>query len=106
VRVLFDQGTPVPLRKVLTTHSIETAYERQWATLGNGELLTVAEREGFEVFVTTDLNLRHQQNLAAWRIAVVVLSTPSWPRIKQAADAIIGAIDNAALGSYTEVQIP
>jgi hypothetical protein len=106
VRVLFDQGTPVPLRNTLTEHSVETAFERNWATLGNGELLTVAENEGFEVFVTTDLNLQHQQNLSSRRIAVVALTTPSWPRIKQAVGLVASAVNEAVPGSYIEVSIP
>jgi hypothetical protein len=105
VRVLFDQGTPVPLRRAFTAHTVETAYEKDWATLENGELLTAAEQEGFEVLVTTDLNLKYQQNLKDRRIAVVVLSTPSWPRIKPATKAIVGAVEKAIPGSYAEVEI-
>ena len=78
MRILFDQGTPVPLRKFLNPHQVETAFERGWSTLSNGELLAVAEQEGFEVFVTTDRNLRDQQNLSRGEIAIVVLSSPSW----------------------------
>jgi hypothetical protein len=106
VRVLFDQGTPEPLRRVLTQHEIVTAYERGWSKLNNGELLDAAEQAGFEVLVTTDANLKHQQNLASRQIAVVVLTTPSWPRIQRAASSILRAIERAAPGSYTEVQVP
>ena len=52
MRILFDQGTPVPLRKLLNSHQVETAFERGWSTLANGELLVAAEQERFEVFVT------------------------------------------------------
>jgi len=106
VRVLFDQGTPVPLRGALTAHNVETAYERGWSTLGNGELLRVAEAEGFEVFVTTDRNLRHQQNLSERAIGVVVLSTPSWPRIERATQLVEDALSQARAGAYIEVDIP
>ena len=106
MRVLFDQGTPVPLRQLLTTHAVTTAYESGWATLKNGDLLRNAEDHGFEVLVTTDTNLRYQQNLAVRRIAVVVLSTTSWPRIRLAADLVISAIGSATVGSYVEVAIP
>jgi len=54
VRILFDQGTPVPLRKFLTTHQVETVFEWGWSTMKNGDLLTRCEEEGFDVFVTTD----------------------------------------------------
>ena len=105
MRVLFDQGTPVPLRQSLTRHEVATAHERDWSTLKNGELLDTAEKLGFDVLVTTDLNLKYQQNLTSRRIAVVVLSTPSWPRIQRAIAKVVGAIDAASEGSYTEVEI-
>jgi predicted nuclease of predicted toxin-antitoxin system len=106
VRVLFDQGTPEPLRHALTQHEIATAYERGWSKLTNGELLDAAEKEGFGVLVTTDANLRHQQNLASRQIAIVVLTTPSWPRVQRAVGPILRAIERAAPGSCTEVQVP
>jgi hypothetical protein len=106
VRILFDQGTPVPLRKLLISHQVETAFELGWSTLSNGDLLTAAEREGFEVFVTTDRNLHDQQTLGGRRIAVVVLSSTSWPRIQKATTAIQQAIDSVLPGIFKEVQIP
>lgn len=72
----------------------------------NGELLETAEKLGFDVLVTTDSNLKYQQNLASRRIAIVALSTPSWPRIQLAIPAVVGAIEAASQGNYIEVQIP
>ena len=76
MRVLFDQGTPVPLRQHLTGHQVETAFELGWSRLSNGELLAAAESR-FDVLVTTDRNLRHQQSLAGRKLAVLVLPTTS-----------------------------
>ena len=106
MRILFDQGTPEPLRRAFTQHEIVTAYERDWSKLTNGELLDAAEKEGFGVLVTTDANLKHQQNLASRQIAIVLLTTPSWPRIQRAIGPILRAIEHAVPGSYTEVQVP
>jgi hypothetical protein len=74
--------------------------------LKNGELLDAAENEGFAVFVTTDSNLKYQQNLKSRRIAIVVLTTPSWPRIQRVIPAVVRAIDEAVVGSYVEVVVP
>jgi len=82
VKVLFDQGTPAPLRRALVGHSVETAYERGWSSLQNGALIAAAEAAGFEVFVTTDKNLKYQQSLATRTLSIVVLLTTSWPRIR------------------------
>ena len=106
MRVVFDQGTPVPLRRAMPHHAIATAFELGWSTLRNGELLSAAEAAGFEVFVTTDTNLRYQQNLAAHRIAIVVLTSTSWPRIRAVTADVVAAVDQAASVRYAEVTIP
>ena len=82
MRILFDQGTPAPFRDHLPGHSVETAYELGWSALRNGELLAKAEA-AFDLLITTDRNLRHQQNLAERRIAILVLPTTSWPRLQK-----------------------
>jgi len=106
VRVLHDQGTPDPLRHVLTEHDVSTAFDRGRSTLTNGKLLDVAEREGFAVLVTTDSHLKHQQNLTERRVAIVVLLSTSWPRIERAVTEVVEAMDQAETGSYQELDIP
>ena len=106
MRIIFDQGTPAPLRRLLGNHQVETAFERGWHTLTNGELLSAAERDGFDIFLTTDKNLRHQQNPAGRAIAVIVLSSTSWPRIQRAAAEINRTIGLIQPGSFQEVEIP
>jgi hypothetical protein len=105
VRILFDQGTPAPLRHALTGHTVETAFELGWATLQNGALIAVAEGAGFEAFITTDKNLKYQQNLAARSISIVVLSTTSWPRIQRALTDVVTAVESALPGGYSEVVV-
>ena len=104
--VLFDQGTPAPLRSFLPGHRVATAPECGWGQIENGDLLSAAEAGGFEVLVTTDQNLRYQQNLSGRKISIVVLSTTNWPRIRPAAQAVAAAIDGLPPGSYVEVRIP
>ena len=71
MRILFDQGTPAPLRRELVGHLIKTAYEMGWADLQNGASLDAAERD-FDAFITTDQNLQYQQNLSGRRLAILV----------------------------------
>lgn len=106
MRILFDQGTPAPLRHFLSRHEVVTAYDRGWARLTNGLLLEAAETDGFDLLVTTDTNLRYQQNLAERRIGILVLTTTSWPRIQRSADSVVQAVDTAVPGCYIEVGIP
>lgn len=106
MKVLFDQGTPVPLRKHLSQHDVATAFECGWSNLANGDLLAQVESNGFEVLVTTDQNLAYQQNLAGRVIGIVVLGSTSWPRIQKALPAVVNTIDNAAPNDYSKVAIP
>ncbi|MGB6462191.1 MAG: hypothetical protein WBG02_19655 [Candidatus Acidiferrum sp.] len=104
--VLFDQGTPVPIRPFLVGRTVETAAQRGWDKLKNGELLEAAEEAGFEVLVTPDKNIRYQQNLTLRRIALVVLSSPQWPVLSQHVERVVIAVNAAQPGSYTVVELP
>ncbi len=106
MKILFDQGTPMPLRRMLVGHEVVTAYEAAWSTLRNGELLAMAEAEGYNLFITTDQNLRYQQNLADRNIAILVISTTSWPRIQKHVHLIRTVVDRIQRGDYREVIIP
>lgn len=105
MKLLFDQGTPAPLRKALVEHRVETAFERGWSTLQNGQLIAAAEAAGFDALVTTGRNLKYQQNLSQRRIAVVVLLSTSWPRIQRHLPQVVDAIDTLTVGAYIEIAV-
>jgi hypothetical protein len=104
--VLFDHSTPAPLTSYLIGHTVTEARDRGWDRLSNGDLLAEAERAGFDVLLTADKNIRHQQNLSGRRLAIVVLSTPQWPVVRLHIERIAAGVNAAAPGSYTEVNIP
>jgi len=97
MRILFDQGTPVPLRRHLHPNTVDTAAELGWSQLSNGDLIAAAEREGYDLLITTDQNLRYQQNFSERKIGIIVLTTTSWPKIKRGIANVL-----AALGSLQE----
>jgi hypothetical protein len=104
--VLFDNGTPRSLARFLIDHhTVAEARVRGWEELENGELLNAAEAAGFEVLLTTDKNVRFQQNLKARRIALVVLGQGRWTLIKPYVARVVAAVDAAKPASYTEVEI-
>ena len=103
MRILFDQGTPVLLRNALAGHVVVTAFELGWHNLANGELLQAAEADGFEILVTTDQRLKHQQNLSGRKVAILVLTTTSWPRIRPNVTIVAAAIDSLKTGDYREL---
>jgi hypothetical protein len=105
MKILFDQGVPVPLRKRLNEHQIDTVFERGWSRLVNGELLATAEGEAYELFMSTDQNLKYQQNLAGRRLAILILLSTSWPRIQNKVEEIRSTIAKISPGDYVEVAI-
>jgi hypothetical protein len=106
MRVLFDQATPVPIRSYLIGHEVRTAAQQGWDTHQNGELLLAAEAAGFEVLLTTDKNMRYQQNLAGRKIAVVILGRQQWPGLQPYIHLVVEAVNAAQPGSYLEVSLP
>jgi hypothetical protein len=105
MRILFDQATPVPLRRFLSGHSVSTAAHQGWDELRNGELLKAAEDDGFEVLLTTDQNMRYQQNLSTRKIAIVVLGKGNWPLIEPHVQKVAAAVNAAAPGTFAVVDI-
>jgi predicted nuclease of predicted toxin-antitoxin system len=106
MRVLFDQATPVPLRQFLEGHTVRTAAQEKWDRLRNGELLNAAEAAGFDVLLTTDKNMRYQQNLTGRKIAIVLLGKQQWPELQAHVQLVVAAVNAAASGACTEVDIP
>ena len=102
MKILFDQGTPAPLRHTLAGHTVSTAHEMGWSVLENGALLSAAEA-AFDAFITTDQNLRYQQNLAGRRLAILVLPTTSWPSIQLHLPKIAAAIDALRPGDFIDL---
>ncbi|MSS71106.1 MAG: hypothetical protein EXS64_06430 [Candidatus Latescibacteria bacterium] len=105
MKILFDQGTPVPLRTHLTGHTVDTAYELGWSGLHNSQLLQAAEEAGYALLVTTDQNLKYQQNLRGRKLAVLVLLSTSWPRMQAQVPEIVQLIETVQTGDYKEFNI-
>jgi hypothetical protein len=104
--LLFDQATPVPIRPYLEGHTVRTAFQQGWDKLTNRELLDAAEQAGFDLFLTTDKNIRYQQNLAQRKIAIVVLGQQQWPLLRPHIQRVVDAVNAARPGSFVEVDIP
>jgi hypothetical protein len=77
MRILIDECAPRRLRQELPGHDVHTVAEMGWSGKKNGELLQLMARQSFEVLLTVDQSIRHQQNLQAAGVAVVVLIAPS-----------------------------
>ena len=107
MRILFDKNDPVGVRRFLLKHEVQTIVEMQWPDqLENGELLKMAEQAGFEVLVTSDQNIRYQQNLAGRKLALVVLGSNIWPVVRQYSAAIMARVDGATPGGYDFIAMP
>ena len=105
MKILFDANTPAPLSKFLRGHDVVRADELGWQGLENGALLDAAERAGFDLLLTCDRNIRHQQNLAGRKLALVILSSNHWPTLRRAAARIATAVDFVQTGQIVSVDV-
>jgi hypothetical protein len=104
MRILFDQGTPLPLKDHLKNHTVATVFELGWSTLENGKLLAAAEAS-FDLFITTDQQIRYQQRLTGRQLAILVLLTTNWPLIRKSIPQIQAAIEQIKPGDYRELVV-
>lgn len=104
MKILFDECMPQPLRRLLADFEICTAQEMGWGRVKNGELLKRAEGV-FDAFLTADQQLKHQQELAGRRLAILVLSTNRWPKVKAKAPEIAAALRALRPGDYVELTL-
>ena len=105
MKILFDHGTPAPLRGHVPEHTVDTAAEKGWAELSNGDLLDQAESEEYELLITTDQSIRYQQNLGRRRLAIIVLRSNRWPDVLLRVDDIRAALERIQPGELREVEI-
>jgi hypothetical protein len=106
MRILFDQGVPRGPAASLGSHDVTEARKLKWERISNGLLLKLAEGAGFDLLLTTDKNVRYQQNLAERKMSIVVLGQSPWWLVREHLDSIVAAVNAATPGSYAEVEIP
>ncbi len=105
MRILFDECVPWPLHRELPDHQCQTAQELDWNRIKNGELLALAEPH-FDLFLTSDQNLRYQQNLAGRSIAILELSTNKLRRLQAAAKLILENLASMGPAEFRRLEIP
>ena len=103
MKVLLDQNVPRPLAKLLVGHEVIRTAELGWAELQNGMLLAAGESAGFDVLLSGDKTIPHEQNMAARKIALVCMSDNHWPIVKDYVPAILQAIEQAAPGEVRTI---
>lgn len=105
MNVLLDECVPWPMHRFLAGHICTTAQKRGWGGIKNGDLSCLAESE-FDLFITSDQNIRYQQNLAERQIAIIKLSTNDLRRILAAAGEIQAAVAGIKSGDFRHLDIP
>ncbi|HEV2328775.1 MAG TPA: DUF5615 family PIN-like protein [Verrucomicrobiae bacterium] len=105
MKILLDECVPWPMHRLLAGHDCRTAQQQGWGGIKNGQLLQHAEGK-FDQFITSDQNLRYQQNLSGRSIAILELSTNKLRRIESAADTIRAAIAVIKPGEFRQLEIP
>ncbi|MCI0392167.1 MAG: hypothetical protein MOB07_25835 [Acidobacteria bacterium] len=105
MNILLDECTPRIVKKRLPHFAIRTVQEMGWAGIKNGPLLKLVEAH-FEVFITTDKNLRHQQNLAQTKLAFILLPSNQVPIVAALVPEIEAALNNIQIGEFIEIPLP
>jgi Domain of unknown function (DUF5615) len=104
VKILLDESVPRLLKLHLPHVDISTVQEMGWAGVGNGELLRRAE-ELFDVFITADQNLRHQQNLSGCKLAILVLPSNQVPLVAQLVPVVETWLTKIQPGAVVDVPL-
>ena len=105
MKILFDQGTPLPIRAFLKGHFVRTAFQEGWSALRNGDLIAAAEASGFHLLLSTDRNLRYQQNLSQRLIAILVIDLQQWPALEPYVHEVVEAVDTIPPGGFLELNL-
>lgn len=104
MKILLDECTPHVLKRLLTEVEITTVQDLSWTGITNGSLLQLAE-ERFDVLITSDQNLRYQQNLANRQLAIIQLPTNQVPLVVKLAPAVQAALDRIRAGEFIEIPL-
>lgn len=102
MKVIIDECVPSIVKRGLPSRNIASVQEMGWAGVKNGKLLSLVAAE-FDVFITSDKNLRHQQNLTEINIAIILLPSNQVPIVKGLLPQIDVAIEN--IGQYDFVEV-
>jgi predicted nuclease of predicted toxin-antitoxin system len=105
MRILLDECVPWPLSQLLSNHSCASVQSQGWGGIKNGDLLQRAKAE-FDLFITSDQNMRYQQNLAGRQIAILELSTNDIDRIRSAVALIAGSVEGIKPSEFIQLIIP
>jgi len=104
MKILWDECVPWPLARLMSFHECVTTQQMGWAGIKNGALLDLAEGR-YDIFLTSDQNLRYQQNLSGRQIAVLELSTNDLRRLREAVAAILQAVSDLQPGEVRRLEI-
>ncbi len=104
MKFVFDQNIPKPLLRSFPDHQVAHAFDLGWGEFENGALIAAAENAGYDVLVTSDKNIRYQQNLAQRGVGLVVLSTNLWPIIGNTSIRSVADINRSTRGCYIAVE--
>ena len=102
MKIIIDECVPGIVKRGLPEGNIVSVQDMGWAGVKNGELLRLVAAE-FEVFITSDKNLRHQQNLAEIDIAIILLPSNQVPVVKDLLPQIDKALDNIGTHDFVAV---
>ena len=104
MKILLDECTPHVLKRLLTGFEIKTVQDQGWSGTTNGALLRLADAQ-FDVLITSDQNLRYQQNLAKRQLAIIQLPTNQVPLVIELAPQVQATLATIKTGQYVAIPL-
>ena len=92
------------MRHAFAGHEVTTVQMQGWAGIKNGDLLVIAERAGFDLFILADKNLRYQQNLTTRKMAILELWTNHRPTLEKHFPLLRTTAESMKLGAYCTLE--
>lgn len=103
MKILLDECTPHVLKRLLTGFEIKTVQDQGWSGITNGALLQLAEGQ-FDVFITSDQNLKYQQNLSRRQLAIIQLPTTQVPLVVKLAPKVQTTLERIQTGEFVAIR--
>lgn len=105
MKILFDHCTPRPLRQFLPGHNVTTADQYGWSRIRNGDLLDAANRNDFDIFITTDQGMEAKQEFQDRRFGTIIITDTNFKRIKHHIPALLAAVREVQPGTIEHVKV-
>ncbi|MBH8572001.1 hypothetical protein I8752_02925 [Nostocaceae cyanobacterium CENA369] len=104
MKIILDENLPKALKHYLSAYEVTTVQEQGWTGVKNGELMMRIDGV-YDIFLTSDKNLKYQQNLSRRSIAIIELPTNRLKLLSTITDKILAEVESISSGMYVQISL-